>query len=114
VRPQDDPEEQYREIVLIAFCARQNRTRAEAAIPPSAECQQATADDVADEVLLAHRERSALPPFSDIVEIGHEHLTHHDVQRESGEQAVERALRTDVVIALERASEIVGSLLQAS
>jgi hypothetical protein len=60
-------------------------------------------------VLLAHRERSALPPFPDIVEIGHEHLTDHDVQRESGEQAVERALRTDVVIALERASEIVGT-----
>ena len=56
------------------------------------------------------RHDPALPSLTHGVEVGHEHLTNNDVQRESSEQAVERRLRANVVVAFEGAREVVCCL----
>ena len=112
VRSQDDSEEQHGKIVLVSLGAREDSARSVPAIPPAGEREQPTSKDVTDEVLLADRELTPRPPLPDLVQIRDEHVAHHDVERKTRQESIERSLRTDVVELFERTPELVGSFLQ--
>ena len=112
VRSQNDSEQQQGKVVLVSLGAREDSARPVPAIPPAGEREQPTSKEVADEVLLADRELTPRPPLPDLVQIRDEHVTHHDVERETRQELIERSLRADVVEVLECVSELVGTVLQ--
>jgi hypothetical protein len=97
VLTEEQSEDDEREVVLLAFDARQESKRPGAAPPTARERHQAAADHVAREVLLNDRYVAVLPPVAELVQVRHDDLAENCVDTERAEQAVEEGLGSALV-----------------
>ncbi len=102
---QREPERDQREIVLLAGNAREQRARARAVAPAAREAEQSPAQQRTGEVLLSDRGVSTLPALAQLVQVGQHGIAQHGVERERGEQAVERGMGRGLVELVERVAQ---------
>ena len=82
--------------------------RAGAAIPAAREAEQAAPDQVRGEVLLGDGDLARSPAVAELVQQRQDGAVEDGVEREVGEEPVERGVRTRAVEALERLAQLEG------
>ena len=90
------------EVVQLARRASEDRARSLARVPATADPQQPAPDQVAGEVLLCDCRLARRPPLAELDEVGEDHGAEDSLDRERGEQGVERRLGAGLVEAVER------------
>ncbi len=91
--------------MLLAGRAGEDRDRAATLSPAHGERQQPRADEVRGEMLLRDRRVATRPPRAEVLEERHHDLAQERVDRESGEELVERGLGRSVVEVVQARSQ---------
>jgi len=110
--PQGKAERDQPEVVLLAWSAGQQSTRPGAAIPTSREAEQPASEELAGEMLLAHRRFAPRPALTELVQVRQHKVREHCLGRELRQDAVECGLRGALVEVVQCLAKLLGPALQ--